>query len=160
VDCGNDESLDITDAITIEAWVKPQYCITNFGRLAAKVGDSPPRQGWGVFTNKDHTNFKFEIFKNGEQRVAEHNYELPTDSWTHLVWTYDGYKAVMYWNGTVKFIKDWGSFLSIGKLANPLYISHSSFYFNGYLDDVRIYNRALSAGEIQYLYTKTQGRYK
>ena len=35
-----------------------------------------------------------------------------------------------------------------------------SYFANGYLDDIRIYNRALSAGEIQYLYTKTQGRYK
>jgi hypothetical protein len=37
------------------------------------------------------------------------------------------------------------------------YIGNS---FNGDIDEFRLYNRALSAGEIQYLYTKTQARYK
>ncbi len=38
--------------------------------------------------------------------------------------------------------------------------SSSSYFLKGSLDEFRIYNRALSAGEIQYLYTKTQARYK
>jgi len=34
-----------------------------------------------------------------------------------------------------------------------------SYYLNGSLDDVRIYNRALSADEIQALYSSSVGRY-
>jgi len=34
-----------------------------------------------------------------------------------------------------------------------------NYYLNGSLDDVRIYNRALSADEIQALYSSSAGRY-
>jgi hypothetical protein len=47
-----------------------------------------------------------------------------------------------------------------GSLTNGVSLRVGYANFSGYLDDVRIYNRALSEGEIQYLYIKTQARYK
>jgi len=35
----------------------------------------------------------------------------------------------------------------------------ADYYFRGYLDDFRIYNRALSADEISEIYNKTKNKY-
>ena len=46
--------------------------------------------------------------------------------------------------------------------AQLLYIGSygSSERFNGYLDDVRIYNRALSSNEISEIYNRTKNKYQ
>ena len=67
-------------------------------------------------------------------------------------------KSVMYFDGIEKSSDTYS-----GNLVNcnsNLPLGGTYRYLQGYLDDVRLYHRALSAGEIQYLYTKTQARYK
>jgi hypothetical protein len=77
------------------------------------------------------------------------------DKWTHLVVTYDGKNIMVYTDGevTAKGEKEGYIFsndedLFFGKLDNPNY----PYWFNGLLDEVRIYNRALSEEEITALY--------
>ena len=75
--------------------------------------------------------------------------------WTFLVGVYDGTNRIFYINGQqvasniVSFNPNTSSPLRIGAGATegtPL------FFFNGDIDDVRIYNRALSSAEIQEIY--------
>jgi hypothetical protein len=86
--------------------------------------------------------------------------------WYYVAVTNEGNSVTIYVNG----IQENKRSLDAGKINTP---SGTTFYMGkiagaagnirklkGYLDDVRIYNRALSPGEIQYLYTKTQARYK
>ena len=78
--------------------------------------------------------------------------------WAHIIATYDGV--------TIKLYKD-GNLLSSAVKDNTLSTSTTQFvigarddsymdYFNGLIDDVRIYNRALSAAEILSLYNATK----
>ena len=87
------------------------------------------------------------------------------NTWSHVCWTQDGSGPKIYFNGVSQTLTDqatphdlttWFSYLSsinesdIGRFNR---VSGDGDYFNGSLDDVRIYNRALSATEINQLYT-------
>ena len=75
---------------------------------------------------------------------------LAVDTWTHLALTYDGATLRLYVNGVQV-----ASQARTGNLvtsANPLQIGGDSIfgqYFQGSIDEVRIYNQALSPSEIQ-----------
>jgi hypothetical protein len=75
---------------------------------------------------------------------------LPTNTWTHLAVTYDGAALRLYVNGVqVASLAQTGHLVTS---ANPLQIGGDSLYgqyFQGTIDEVRIYNQALSASEIQ-----------
>ena len=72
--------------------------------------------------------------------------------WVHVALVCDGAEGRVYLNGVVD-----GRANVAGKIAesnNELRIGRGepAGYFNGTIDDVRIYNRALSAGEVKQLY--------
>jgi hypothetical protein len=78
-------------------------------------------------------------------------FPLVTNNWYYVAGTYDGAYARLYINGN--FNNQAAGTGSISTSALPLTIGGGSgINFNGLLDDVRIYNRALSAAEIQALY--------
>src|SRR5207248_324381 len=75
---------------------------------------------------------------------------LPLDTWTHLATTYDGSTLCLYVNGTQAASRSVGG--PISGSTSPLRIGGNNVwgeYFNGVLDEVRVYNRALSQAEIQ-----------
>src|SRR5207244_13011036 len=75
---------------------------------------------------------------------------VPLNSWTHLAVTYDGATLRLYVNGIQTAAQAvTGSLLSS---TAPLRIGGDApwgEYFSGTIDEVRVYNRALSAAEIQ-----------
>ena len=77
--------------------------------------------------------------------------KLTTNTWTHLAATYDGATVRLYVNGAQV-----SSRAQTGQIAistNPLQIGGDSIYgqyFPGNIDEVRVYNRALSTAEIQH----------
>ena len=77
--------------------------------------------------------------------------QLPLNQWTHLVSTYDGQYQRLYVNG-VEVAKSAQTSL-IQQSSGVLRIGGNSLwgeYFQGYIDEVRIYNRALTAAEVNY----------
>ncbi len=83
---------------------------------------------------------------------------ISNSTWYHVVGTYDGSVVRLYLNGTL--ISSTSQSGSIGYSTTPLCVGSESTsgsciggtYFSGKIDDVRIYNRALSATEIKNLY--------
>lgn len=79
------------------------------------------------------------------------------NTWYHLVFTYSGRSARMYFNNTLVYTTDAlpadkldpcsGGDLKFGAQAKDL-----PWYFNGSMDDVRIYKRALTASEVGTLF--------
>jgi hypothetical protein len=155
----NDNSLDMDNQMTISAWVKPN----STDSLKTIVSKQPP----GIFDHEYPGNYNFRITNNPSFLQLLHKTGTSTDTsyistsivtfgiWQHVAVTLkEGDSVKFYINGieagilpqTEAFgIFDNGSVL-IGAQLN------SVNYFNGPMDDVRIYNRALSATEIQHLY--------
>lgn len=79
------------------------------------------------------------------------------NNWTHLAFSFDGQRLYMYVNGTLKGLKEIKNYDSVvpsnGKLrigtGNDM--NNNNLFFMGRMADMRFYNRALSAGEIQGL---------
>jgi len=153
VNCGKDESLNITDAITIAAWVKAS-AYAGDGRI---IVDKNSRYFLGLLWNGKP---QFRLYLSTleySDLVADDAVTL--DQWYHLVGTYDmnggANNQKFYINGEEK--KNATQTASIQDNLNfILYMggSPSRDPFNGLIDEVRIYNRALSEEEIRYLYNK------
>jgi hypothetical protein len=77
----------------------------------------------------------------------------PTGTWTHYVGTYDGSMMRLYMNGV-----EVASTSKTGSLNNNFQsffigkYSGGGYEFNGIIDDVRVYNRGLSATDVKKLY--------
>jgi glucose/arabinose dehydrogenase len=138
-------SLDLTTAMTLEAWVYPTasggwrdvvYKGTNDLYYLESSSDqsSKPAAG-GTFSPSP-------LYSSGAA--------LALNTWSHVAVTYDGATLSMYVNGTqVASRAQTGAIqTSTGPLTlggDPLY----GQYFAGRIDEVRVYNRALSATDIQ-----------
>jgi hypothetical protein len=74
----------------------------------------------------------------------------PVNTWTHVALTYDGSALRLYVNGTQAARRAAGG--TIQTTTNPLWIGGNQpygEYFNGLIDEVRVYNRALSQADTQ-----------
>jgi hypothetical protein len=91
------------------------------------------------------------IYSSGAEHQTGGGATLPLNTWTHLAVTYDGSVIRLYKNGVqVSTLNYIGSILtSTGSLSiggNSVWTNET---FNGRIDEVRIYNGALAAAEIQ-----------
>jgi hypothetical protein len=146
----DDASLDITEAITISAWVK-------FDTLdrAGFVNKAPTNDAYLLFWNGVGSNLFWRINIGGTTYSATG----PVDSlnqigvWYYLVGTYDGTIMRLYQDGVeIGSLSVSGSIqtttgnLEMGRLVNFVYP------LNGIIDDVRIYNYARTPDEIRLDY--------
>ncbi|HYT58842.1 MAG TPA: tandem-95 repeat protein [Haliangiales bacterium] len=136
-------SLDLTTAMTLEAWVNPSVVSSAWRDVIYKGNDiyllmgTTPNGGvpslGGTFANS--------LFSPSS---------LALNTWTHLAGTYDGAMMRLYINGVqVASQAQTGNILTS---TDPLQIGGDSLYgqyFQGMIDEVRVYNRALSQSEIQ-----------
>jgi len=140
-------SLNPTDAITIAVWINPSW--TGNNRILQKGrSDNQYRliKEWG-----DNTKFDLE----GVGELYPLGVLPPLGEWTHLAATYNGSSMKLYFDGAV--VAEMDASGKIGTSEEPLIIGNKhetapgGDEFNGMLDDLRIYNRALSASEINML---------
>ncbi|MDD5638928.1 MAG: LamG domain-containing protein, partial [Candidatus Pacebacteria bacterium] len=153
VNCGNDSSLNITDAITVEAWVKPFDVVQETENFVTH------------YINR-YSESAFEFFSYGATlAVYLNNYStsitsscLIANQWQHIVFTYDKSLA----NNNLKLFRN-GQQKNQVNYSQPLLTSSGSLElgksFEGTIDEVRIYNRALSAEEISQRYQASYTKY-
>jgi PKD repeat protein len=138
-------SLDLSSSMTLEAWVYPQ---TTAGWRTVILKE---KSGDAVYYLDSSNDVKLPdsgINIGGIKSINGAN-QLPVNQWTHLASTYDGQYHRLYVNGTEvaksaknALIQQSGGALRIG--GNSVW----GEYFQGYIDEVRIYNRALTPSEI------------
>jgi len=150
VDCGNDPNLDITGALTIEVWIKP---------TATGVAQPIVNKGGGVWWGAGHPGYELRVNANNLEMTI-HDSGANTDTLTaaftettkysQVVGLFDGDYLRIYIDSVAQTPKD-TALTSIGASGDSLLIADSSLaqYFGGKIALVRIYNRALSALEIQ-----------
>jgi hypothetical protein len=165
----NSDDLNFSGEITLAAWVKVTtltdgcqyivahgYCFTPPGEVALRIGS--PTCGPGGAAHYWAAGAWLEV----EHSAAAPLYDLDLNTWLHLVGTYDGQVWHLYRNGeevatqastvgAVPVQSDW----AIGGRAPgppPCMPQPAERFWNGSIDEVRIYNRALDATEVQELY--------
>ncbi len=141
---GDGASLDPA-YVTVSLWFKPESLEDNTGLIAK--GDNENRQYWIWIYD---SSISLELDEGGHYNNI---YSLQRGLWYHLAVTYDGANIITYIDGTeVSRIPQ--STGSIFTGSEPLYIGKLPGYvsFHGIIDDVRVYNYALSQAEVQEIY--------
>jgi hypothetical protein len=154
VDIGNDASLNLTTEGTLTAWVNPAA----FGDYMCVICKTDAT----TFTR----NYDFDIeVTSGKVRFyttqGAANYQgvigntgIPLNTWTFVAARYNGTEMQVFVNGQSD-----GTFSLTGAMDTTTGIaaigimgSSGFFYFNGDIDDARVYNRALTDTELLNLY--------
>ncbi|UCD15472.1 MAG: DUF2341 domain-containing protein [Candidatus Omnitrophota bacterium] len=138
-------SLRLGKNMTVAAWVKVNANASDWVRLVGK-GNSTYRN-YGLWLNKSGT-VLFQVFSAGGNGGVQTTETVNDGNWHHVAGTYDGSNLKVYIDG--KLLKT-GAYSQIPHTSShPLTIGYATFhtYLNGLLDEVAVYNRALSASEI------------
>jgi cell division septation protein DedD len=154
VDLGNPALLQITGSMTWSAWVKPAANPPNDGQIVAKSNNP---SGWQLKTSPDTGPHNFGVAVAGANNNFAQRYSTTVRSlnvWYHVAGVYNAAARTLdiYVNG----IRDNGVLIGtipasqINSAVNVNIGRRSGgYYFNGIIDEMRIYNRALSQAEIQ-----------
>jgi chitodextrinase len=144
-------TLDLTTGMTLEAWVKPTALGTAWKTVLFKHRNSnATNMVYVLYGNRNTSVPNTEVTVGTSVRAANGSSQLPLNVWSHLASTYDGATLRLFVNGTQV-----GSLASTGNIATStgdLWIGGNnvwSEWFSGAIDEVRVYNRALTAAEIQ-----------
>ena len=151
VTCGNggaDLNVSSGDSMTIEVWVK----LNVLGRTHSIVSKWTP---WIFFVSGDNKQ-AFYIRSNGVDASIASNTALSLNKWHHLTVTYTklSFKTTFYLDGKLDGSPSFANGidnLTAGRVQIGGYGNVNNF-INGKIDDVRIYNTALSSSQIRQDY--------
>jgi hypothetical protein len=147
-------TISITKALTISIWVKQvgNGCISpRILDFASSPIDGPGQLQWTFgYQNSWAVSHAFADTSG----VNSNLYSTGPFVWTHLVYSNDGTTCKFYQDGKLLGTKLFGTGkpilarnLTIGRMNHPAFDA-----FDGNLDDLGIWNRALTAEEIKFLY--------
>ncbi|MCI0541009.1 MAG: LamG domain-containing protein [Verrucomicrobiales bacterium] len=155
VDVADSASLNPTSALTLAAWFNSDNVAA--GAMLLSKGANGTQYNLREFASS----LRFRVRTSGVINDLQVPYAFTDGVWYHVAGVYDGSKMQVFVNGAPvgNVLARTGPIspdtvgVALGKRSgSPIN------YFNGTLDDVRIYNRALSADEIAALTNLTDDR--
>ncbi len=156
VDVGNKSSLDPTQEATIIVWVKFNQLPSAAGRHMAIATKSGTAADFDIQAQNNNDKFYFYV-ANGLNVIS--NTAIQTGQWYFVAATYKAYESLkMYINGSLENTTNISTARNTN--SNSFQIAQSAVWgsrqLNGLIDEVRVYNRALSADEVKTLYDTTK----
>ncbi len=155
IECGRDEGLNISCAVTIAAWIKLSKSTTD-QKIAGNQDNITGGYKLSIFSDKA----ELEVRDSGNllrnNRFVDGGTILQPGVWYHVVGTYSqGGSIRTYVNA--KLDRELETLNVLAPSTGPLKIGCEPFtgecLFNGLMDDLRIYNYPLSQAEITALYS-------
>jgi prepilin-type N-terminal cleavage/methylation domain-containing protein len=157
INCGNNSSLDLTEAFTLEAWITGMSGNQGYEGIIAKYQYA----GGGIFTGffmTNHWSYFTAGIGNGTltNNCSLQGFNLNDGKWHHLVFTYDSAvdKIVLYHNENLK--NECDTSIEPGSTSESLRIGYwypgDHQFYNGKIDNVRVYSTALTASQVQSHY--------
>lgn len=150
---GNALPLRLAGAMTLSAWVKLSS-LTGSGRLISKSGEPTRGYGWELWVDSSQSRLAFTVAQSATSSFTV-GASVPTGQWAHVAGTFTpGGEIALYVDGTLAraltgpvtgFDTDAGV-----RLGNR---PDGCCAFSGLVDDLRVFDRALDAGEIATLST-------
>jgi hypothetical protein len=151
--------LNMHNQITISAWINPEMQIA--GGIVSKVGGPNGNYGYQFLIADSNSQIHFQFNSDGDPSGGNwnvNNYhsnaEILTGKWNYIAATYDNNTIAIYFNGILIGTKVVGAHV-FASSSSSLRISsdcNNNVFFKGSMDDIRIYDRALTEKEIQHLY--------
>jgi len=160
IDCGDDDVLKkIGSKITISAWIKRLNTDSSSGYMYIVSTDrdcNPPSGGYSLRISNN--NLQGVIAKKSDSlKLISTGKSVPYGNWQQVVFVFNGKKIVLFQDG----IRIEGNEIADDNIENSpfnfrigiLAYSVPTYYkFNGLMNDIRIYNAALSSAQIKQNY--------
>jgi len=150
VDCGNDSSLQITGNLSISAWVRTSSGLRQF--IVSK--DDVVNRSYSLFIVDGM--IRFQIFEADAPYRVDSTTSINDGTWHHIVGINDGTDLKIYVDGELENINS-GAGGAMDNDSSDLWIgarNDLTYYFNGSIDGVRIFDSVLSATEVEDLYNE------
>jgi hypothetical protein len=153
IEIGKDPDFDITNQITVAAWIKGNAFDREWQTVISK-GDS----SWRLQRNQNKGSLEFActgvVVPGTRWSNILGTVDVNDGQWHHIAGTYDGSQVCLYVDGTLDVSSN-----SIGgsiKITDqPVLIGENAEkpkrFWNGLIDDVRVYSYALSTADIEDL---------
>ncbi len=149
VDCGTAASLNITDQVTLAAWIKP----TNFANSAYQTFVGKGDHAYNIQQTTGNV-IQFYVYDGAWYTVNSATVASTMNgTWHHVAGTYDGTQLKLFLDGAMV-----ASTLRAGVIAAATHAvnigrnsENSTRFYPGEIDEVRIYRGPLSTPEIKQL---------
>ncbi|MGC9318514.1 MAG: LamG domain-containing protein [Armatimonadota bacterium] len=149
----NSEDLAAPESMTVMAWIRPavrQGAHGIIGNKGDKSGD-PPWPGWRFRYFWARIIFQYGTADGREPTVSTENWSVMPGFWHHVAAVYDGRSVRLYVNCELAAEEPVeGEIMPRERqLVIGNYVGRKNAYaFDGEIDEMRVYDRALSAEEI------------
>jgi hypothetical protein len=156
-------NLHLTNGLTLALWVYPTASGA-YQNIISKWDVPFAYQKSYAMAIHPNGRFYITVCANGDESAGPslillNTNTVPLNQWTHVAATYDGATMKVYFNGQLENqaafpngIYPGTNDLAIGATVGGVPAGQYAYPFSGQIDEPAIYNRALSAGEIQALY--------
>ncbi len=147
------DKVDLTGPFSISAWVYTtgSNSTNNAKTIISKRGG--PSNGYLLYLRDD--NFVQMNFDSGSINQITSNTAIPLNQWRHIAFSYDGADARIYIDGVLDNTEAMNAptansnSLCIG--ARYIDKNTQANFFMGNIEEIRIWNQALSVNEIRYI---------
>jgi hypothetical protein len=142
----NDADFNLTSGLTLEAWVRPDILGSSWRTVVMK--ERATNFAYALFANNNTSDPAARVFTSSDLSTNP-NGQLPLNTWSHLAMTWVPNTLRLYVNGTQVASRTTSGSLTTG--TGPLRMGGNSFrseWFDGRIDEVRVYRRALPQSEI------------
>ncbi|MCP4257122.1 MAG: hypothetical protein GY774_06300 [Planctomycetes bacterium] len=157
--------IDVAGGITLAAWIKADDFEINDARIITKANEWSGDNHWWMLSTISETSLRFRLKTDEGPSTATliSNPALETGVWAHVVTSWDGSMMRIYKDGIEIANQEKGGTAvavdpnisaAIGSQPSDAFASDPSHvvkFFDGLIDEVQIYERALSGSEIRYL---------
>lgn len=138
-------AFDFSSGFTAEAWINPDVLSTQ--TYLSKYGDNS--QETFAFILKSSGRIEFTITTNGStDQYFESSFTIAAGEWSHVALTFDGTIMKAYINGTAAGTKNVSGTMFDSTAPIEIGARDNNYFFNGSIDEVRIWTRTLTATEI------------
>ncbi|MGM0532270.1 MAG: LamG-like jellyroll fold domain-containing protein [Bacteroidota bacterium] len=156
INLGESFGENVQNEVTLSAWIKPTATRGSYQGIIMHGG--PNVDTYALYINPDMKSIAFKTSGTSSFWLAIDNVdELWDGEWHHLTVTYNGNEKITYLDnavltkiaatGTIESGKGYNLLVGAGRDDVP-----SSLLYRGMIDEVRIYNYALTSSEISELY--------
>ena len=164
------DDLNPVTGLTVAAWVNPANWPAQPGGGAIVAKDAaagawypttPPNVGY-TLRGGGSGQVSFAVAVGGGLKQATSKAAVPAGGWHHVAGTFDGQTVAIYIDGALAGTAAAAGSISASTGTNVMVAADPidpQAKFSGTIDEVRIYNRALAAGEVAALSSATDAGY-
>ena len=157
VEVPNVAVLDFTTQMSISCWINTASAVSS-PRIGESRDTGAPNHGWTLFIAAGDGSANFQIDSTASAAAATVATDITDSAWHHVVGTWDGANILVYLNGVAG-----NPAANAGTMAKDVVTrfgrgTQSVAFLTGQIDDVKIFNRAITQREVDRLFNGGNGR--